>query len=136
MAALLDTGFLLAVLSDNDRWHNDCVQTLAREPSVLLVDVVLPELAYLVLREMDSKVLARFLRSVGAGKIEYITTNPSDLGRAADILEQYSDSRIDLVDCALTAVAERLNVTRILTIDRRHFSIIRPKHCPAFEIFP
>ncbi len=32
------------------------------------------------------------------------------------------------------ALAERLNITRLLTLDRRHFSIVRPRHCPAFDL--
>lgn len=37
---------------------------------------------------------------------------------------------------AIVAIAERLNVRRILTLDRRHFSVIRPQHCAAFELLP
>jgi len=74
MSALLATGFLLAVLSGNDQWHDRCLRALASEPHVFLLDVVLPELAYLVLREMDAKTLARFLRSVGAGRLDYVST--------------------------------------------------------------
>jgi hypothetical protein len=33
-------------------------------------------------------------------------------------------------------MAERLNITKILTIDRRHFSMFRPIHCDPFEILP
>jgi uncharacterized protein len=33
-------------------------------------------------------------------------------------------------------MAERLGVTRLLTLDRRHFGLIRPRHCPALDILP
>jgi len=33
-------------------------------------------------------------------------------------------------------IAERLNQTRVATLDRRHFTIVRPAHCPAFELIP
>jgi predicted nucleic acid-binding protein len=36
----------------------------------------------------------------------------------------------------IVAIAERLNITRVLTLDRRDFQLIRPKHCSAFEILP
>ena len=136
MSALLDTGFLLAVIAENDPQHALCVQSLRQERGVLLPDVVLPELAYLVLRDMDHLTLARFLRSVGAGKVDTAATTPADLLRAADLLEQYADSRVDFVDCVIVAVAERRGITRVLTIDRRHFALFRPRHCPAFEIVP
>lgn len=136
MASLLDTGFLLAILAENDSQHDECIKALAQEPHVLLTDVVLPELAYLILRDMNYLTLARFLRSVGAGQVDYLSTIPADLTRAADLLEQYADNRVDFVDCVLVAIAERMDITRILTIDRRHFSILRPIHCAHFEILP
>jgi predicted nucleic acid-binding protein len=87
VAALLDTGFVLALLAENDPQHDECVAALAQEPHVLLTDVVLPELAYLILRNMDHQTLVRFLRSVGAGKVDYLSSTPADLTRAADLLE-------------------------------------------------
>jgi predicted nucleic acid-binding protein len=43
---------------------------------------------------------------------------------------------VDFVDATIAAVAERLNITRILTLDQRDFQIIRPKHSDYFEILP
>jgi hypothetical protein len=40
------------------------------------------------------------------------------------------------VDASITAVAERLDITRILTLDQRDFRIIRPRHCDYFELLP
>lgn len=34
------------------------------------------------------------------------------------------------------AIAERLVFTRVYTLDRRNFSVIRPKQCDYFELFP
>lgn len=34
----------------------------------------------------------------------------------------------------LFAIAERLNITRILTLDRRDFQMIRPKHLRQFRV--
>jgi hypothetical protein len=34
------------------------------------------------------------------------------------------------------AVAERLGLIEIATIDRRHFSIVRPRHTDAFTLLP
>jgi predicted nucleic acid-binding protein len=40
------------------------------------------------------------------------------------------------VDALIVAMAERLNIIRLLTLDRRDFQIIRPKHCGSFELLP
>ncbi len=136
MAALLDTGFLLAVIDADDNFHAACAAALEAEPNPLLPDVVLPELAYLILRELGHQALARFLRSIAVGELVRVPTATQDLDRAAELLEKYADNRIDFVDCAIVAMAERLKLTKVLTVDRRHFTIFRPNHCDYFEISP
>ena len=136
MPGLLDTGFLLAVLDADDELHDDCARALQAETSPLLPDVVIPELSYMVVRELGHMVLAAFLRSLAAGELPIVRTEASDLARAAELVERYADSRVDFVDCAIAALAERLNIQRILTVDQRHFRIFRPRHCAAFEIVP
>ncbi len=136
MTALLDTGLLLAALAENDNLHEIAVVALEEEPDPILPDVVLPELSYMVIRDIGYPTLIAFLRSVIAGELPLESTLPGDLARAADILEKYADNRVDFVDCVIVAIAERLNVSRILTVDRRHFSLFRLSHCPAFEILP
>jgi predicted nucleic acid-binding protein len=46
------------------------------------------------------------------------------------------DLKIGYVDAALIAIAERLRETLIATTDRRHFSVVRPKHVAAFDLIP
>lgn len=53
-----------------------------------------------------------------------------------EILEQYADSQLDFTDAAIVAIAERLAITRVYTLDRRDFSIVRPIHCDYFELLP
>ena len=136
MAALLDTGFLLAVIDADDSLHAAGAEAIAAEPDALLPDVVLPELAYLILRELGYSILTQFLRSVANEELVLVRSTARDLERAAEILEKYSDNRVDFVDCAIVAMAERLNLTKVLTVDRRHFTILRPHHCDYFEIAP
>jgi predicted nucleic acid-binding protein len=136
MTALLDTGFLLAVIDADDSLHAACTSALEAESAPLLPDVVLPELAYLILRELGYPALITLLRSVATRELVQAKSTLQDLERAAEVLEKYADSRVYFVDCAIVAMAERLNLTRILTVDRRHFTIFRPRHCDYFEIVP
>ena len=39
-------------------------------------------------------------------------------------------------DASLVAVSERLGLTRLATLDRRHFAVVRPDHTAAFELIP
>ncbi|CAN5547521.1 type II toxin-antitoxin system toxin ribonuclease C26 [soil metagenome] len=134
--SLIDTGFIFAVLDDADERHTVCAEAYKFERNTLLPEVVLPELAYLMLRENKTKGLIKFLRYISDGNLPIISAESQDLKRASEILEKYADSKFDFVDCVIFAIAERLEIKRILTVDRRHFNIFRPKHCDAFEIIP
>lgn len=134
--SLIDTGFLYAVLDKSDAHHKACLAVLETETAALLPEVVLPELAYLVLRQDGYESLTAVLHSIVAGEFQLVKTEISDLQRAAEILEKYADAKIDFVDCVIMAIAERLDIERILTVDRRDFSLFRPRHCDVFEIVP
>lgn len=134
MTALMDTGFILALLAEDDIHHEACRAVV--EPDTLVPSAVLPELAYMVLRDAGYEPLIRFLRSLVRNPSRLVTITADDLVRSTEIMEQYADTRIDFVDCMVAAMAERLNISRVLTVDQQHFRILRPKHVPAFEILP
>ncbi len=60
----------------------------------------------------------------------------ADFLSAMEIVRRNRHADLDFVDCCLTALAERLNITKICTFNRRDFSMIRPKHVEYFELFP
>ncbi len=40
------------------------------------------------------------------------------------------------VDASVVAIAERLGATTIISLDRRHFSVVRPSHIAGFTLLP
>ena len=60
----------------------------------------------------------------------------ADLERIVQLVDTYIDLPLGGTDASVVAIAERLGQTRIATLDRRHFSIVRPKHCEGFELVP
>ena len=137
MAYLLDTGFLYSTLNHKERLHSETVKIL----SSIYEEIILPvpaitETAYLVQRDIGVRALAAFLEDLPEMNLTLETPIAEDYQRSAAILRKYDDANIDFVDAIIVAVAERLNITKILTVDRRHFGIFKPSHCAAFEIFP
>jgi uncharacterized protein len=61
---------------------------------------------------------------------------PADLGRMAELVSRYNDLRLDPTDASVMAIAERLNVQQVATLDRRDFSVVRPRHVAHFAIVP
>lgn len=57
-------------------------------------------------------------------------------GRCLTVFLSMQNAELDFVDSCLTALAERLNITRICTFDRRDFAMIRPLHAEYFELLP
>lgn len=77
-----------------------------------------------------------FFRAIAAAELHVEMVTPADAQRIAELIETYADLDLGGTDASLIAVAERLDVTRIATLDRRHFSVVRPKHTAAFELTP
>ncbi len=59
-----------------------------------------------------------------------------DWQRIRELVERYADLPLGGTDASLIAIAERLGSTRVATLDRAHFHVIRPTHCDAFELVP
>lgn len=137
MAYLLDTGFFYALINRNEQQHTAVVSVAKRikEP-IILPSPVTTEVAYLVARDLGAIHLAEFVESLAQAGFVIVEPIPEDYTRAARIIRQYHDTKIDFVDAIIVATAERLNITKILTIDQRHFRLFRPKHCPGFELLP
>jgi len=133
---IADTGFIVAVTNSSDQSHQIVKQIYLQQKNILMPQTVLAEVAYLIGREAGIKKVAFFLQGLSASRFSLISVTLEDISRIAQILEQYQDSRIDFVDASVMAVAERLKIMTILTLDRRDFSLFRPRHCQAFNLLP
>lgn len=131
-----DTGFVVALLNQSDIKHSDVVAIYQNYQQILLPQTVLAEVAYLVGRSVGVSTVAAFLKGLSASRFHLIPLSETDVIRVSEILEEYKDSRIDFVDATVMAIAERLKITLILTLDQRDFRLFRPKHCQSLEILP
>ena len=134
---LVDTGPLVAAGNRADEYHAKCVRALATaEPPRLVPATVVAETGYLLEREAGPAVEGQFLRLFSSGYLQLAELTAHDLDRAAELVEQYADFPLGTTDATIVAVAERLNVTTIATLDTRHFNAIRPRHVDAFTLIP
>lgn len=137
MTSILDAGFLYALVDENDTNNSAVVSAMMHyRGKIILPTLAITEAAYLVKRNMGLMALALFAESLADVSYDLMTPLSVDFVRSAEILRKYNDVNIDLVDTLIVAIAERLNITRILTVDRRHFGMFKPKHCEAFELLP
>jgi uncharacterized protein len=53
-----------------------------------------------------------------------------------ELVEKYTDFPLGAVDASVIAIAERLGADAIATIDRRHFTVVRPKYPISSALLP
>lgn len=76
------------------------------------------------------------MRSFGQGSFTLVPLTLADTDRMAELVETYADFPLGGVDAAVIAIAERLGVSVIATLDRRHFTVVKPQHVPTFTLLP
>jgi predicted nucleic acid-binding protein len=137
---LVDTNVIVALADRSDTAHELCRRWLEdRTDELALPITVLAEACYLIDRFGGPIAEAQFLDSVGsepAHQFRPVDLTDPDLRRMSELVRQYADRRLGGTDASLVAVAERLGITTIATVNRRDFDNVRPRHVPAFTIVP
>lgn len=98
--------------------------------------LVIAEAGYLIERQLGPVAEAGFYRSLAAGDLVIDSMRAEDWQRIAELIDRYADLPLGGTDASLVALAERHSVRRIATLDRRHFSVVRPADGTPFELLP
>jgi predicted nucleic acid-binding protein len=94
------------------------------------------EIGYLLESRVGPQAEMAFLKSFGGDGFHIAQLENDDLPRLTELVETYIDLPLGIVDAAVITIAERLGLTEIATVDRRHFTVVRPRHIPAFTLLP
>ncbi len=126
MAALLDVSFLVAAADVSDMNHQAARAWLRRVDDPLLVGTMSLAEADIVLQQaMGQRATLALLDSIARGQIRVVPPTEDDLARAGELLRERAEHRPRLTDAVLVATAERLDVSRIATFDRRPIAVLR-----------
>ncbi len=137
-ALIVDTGPVVALMNATDQHHEACARLLMSVPGPLLIpEPLLTEITYMVSTRGGSEAEAQFLEdTIGDGPLEVVSLPAEDRRRVAELVRSYADLPLGAADACVVALAERFGIHQIATIDRHHFSIVRPRHVPAFTVLP
>ncbi|MEX2587449.1 MAG: PIN domain-containing protein [Actinomycetota bacterium] len=134
---MVDSGPLYAYVDEDDRHHQACLDLLANYQGPLVVPtLVVTEVAYLIETRLGPEAEVRFLGDLASGAFTTDPVAPSDWLRIADLVWEYRDLPLGTVDASVVTTGERLGIREVATLDRRHFSVIRPTHTSTFELLP
>jgi predicted nucleic acid-binding protein len=98
--------------------------------------LVVTEVAYLLGTRIGAETEVRFLGDLAAGELVSEPVAPADWLRIAELVAANRDLPLGTVDASVVAACERMGAHSIATLDRRHFSVVRPSHIPAFDLVP
>jgi predicted nucleic acid-binding protein len=134
---VLDTGPLLAALDSADPDHAACAALLLEANEDLVVPtLVLGELDYWCHERLNADAWLGFLDDLLEGAYRTEPPTESDLARCRELQATYADLRLGVVDASILALVERLAEDKVATLDRRHFTVVRPAHVPALRVLP
>ncbi|MFP3941422.1 MAG: type II toxin-antitoxin system VapC family toxin [Thermoanaerobaculia bacterium] len=133
--AIVDSGPLVASANPRDPDHEVALRAL-QSPGLRLVvpTLCVVEAAYFIGLKGRAVEEARFLR--GLSQFDVRGPDTSEWGQVANLVEKYSDLPLGAVDAFVVVLAERLRTDLIITLDHRHFRVVRPQHFDAFRLLP
>lgn len=135
MTTLFDTGPLVAAIDRSDKHHARCAAFLESVDGPRLIPAtVLVEVCWLVEERPD--IEATFLESVASGEFKHVAITAADLARTAELVRTYADLPLGAVDASVVAVAERLKLADVASLDHRHLTVVRPRHVTALNLLP
>jgi predicted nucleic acid-binding protein len=137
VTTVADTGALYALYDADDAHHDAVSAAIDRERGVIIVPMaVLGELDYLLRELLGPDAELDFLDSLLSGAFVLEAMMELDVKRCRELLTQYRDLDLGLVDAAVMATAERLGTDRILTVDERDFRAVVSRSGKPFLLLP
>jgi predicted nucleic acid-binding protein len=130
---VVDAGPLIALFDRDDRHHRRAVEFVRTRQLRLITNLpVLTEATFLLRFSIEAQ---RDLLSWAHRSLEIDQDTSADLPRIIALLDKYRDMPADFADASLVALAERLSVSRVASIDS-DFAVYRlPGKRPFENVF-
>ena len=127
---VVDAGPLIALFDRDDRHHRRAVEFVRDCRARLITNIAVLTEATVLLR--FSVAAQRDLLWWASRSVDIDRDTSADLPRIIAILEKYHDMRADFADASLVALSERLNLSKVASVDR-DFAIYRLSGRRRFE---
>jgi uncharacterized protein len=115
---ICDTGPLVATLNKADHRHAECRDILEEHHGPLVIPaLVVLEVCQLLDSRAGPVAESAFLKSLHQEEFDVEPLTIQDYGRMSELTRKYSDLPLGAADACVIAVAERLNVTELITLD-------------------
>jgi predicted nucleic acid-binding protein len=134
---IADTSGLLAFFNSAEPLHDAVRELVEGETDPIVVSpYVIAELDYLVVNRIGVHAELAVLAELASGAYDLAQIDSVDLRGVTGILRRYVDQAVGVTDASLVLLADKYSTRRILTLDHRHFSVLRPLTGGHFSLLP
>ena len=102
----------------------------------MLSPFVLAELHYLLATRVTQAAERAFLAEVGRGVYRLENFEADDIAAAERVIGKHADLDIGLADASLMVLAARYGIRDLLSLDERHFRVMRGPGGRPFRLLP
>jgi len=121
-ALFVDTGYVIALINQNDRYHQQALQLAEKydSASVVTTDAILLEIGNALSRIARTAATAILRHFQTAPEVTLVFLTPELMTTAMNLYAKYQDKTWGLVDCVSFVVMQERKISVTLAFDR-HF---------------
>jgi len=134
---IADTSGLLAYYNAAEPAHERVRAAVESANQPLIVSpFVIAELDYLLATRVGVTAELAVLGELASGAYELPALTAADISTCAQLVQRYRDQQIGVADASLVVLAKRFDTRTILTLDRRHFDVLKALNGKRFVVVP
>lgn len=134
---MADTSGLLALFNKREPAHEAVRDAVAATTQQLVVSpYVVAELDYLVSARLGVEAELAVLDELAGGAYDLASFSTAEVAQARATIERYRDLAVGIADASLVVLADRYRTRSVLTLDHRHFGVLRALDGSGFELVP
>jgi predicted nucleic acid-binding protein len=133
---IVDANVLVGAMNRRDKHHERMRALLdGRDDQFVVTPYVVAEVAHLVQKFAGPSAEIQFMEAVRDGVFRQEELSVPDMERVVELMRQFQDFPLGAADASIIAVAERLKIRDIASIDG-HFRAVRPRGVDFFTLLP
>ncbi|MBM7783430.1 PIN domain-containing protein [Tenggerimyces flavus] len=131
MAIIVDASAIVAWYDEGQAEHDAIVSILPRlvrerREKLIVSPMIVVEADYLLADELGPRGARYFAEDLVNGAFELATWSVSDHAVALGVIDSYHGDYVGIADASNVVLADRYRTTELMTLDQRHFRMLRP----------
>jgi hypothetical protein len=124
---IADTSGLYSIFNRRQPEHQAARAAIERDSGPLVLSpLVLAELDYFILARLGAQAEQKVLAELRSPAYRLASFTDDDFQLASEVAVKYGDMELGLTDASIVVQAARHKTTRILSLDHKHFTAVRP----------